>query len=76
MSGGRLPVSEDCDGLYDDDDDEHTVPSPSIAERTRSRIGRRIAAIRLPANGGGSGGGSDATHADAESDAAVDTDLG
>ena len=76
MSGERLPVSEYCDGLDDDDDDEHTVPSPSIAERTRSRIGRFIAAIRLPANGGGSGGGSDATDAGAESDAAVNTDLG
>ena len=72
------PVSEDCDGLDDDDDDEHTVPSPSIAERTRSRIARRIAAIRLLANGRVSAGGSDATDADAdaESDAAVDTELG
>ena len=69
-------VSEDCGGLDDDDDGEHTVPSPSIAERTRSRIGRRIAAIRLFANGGGSAGGTDATDAGAESDAAVDAELG
>ena len=64
------------DGLDDDGDDEHTAPSPSIAERTRSGIGRRIAAIRLLANGGGSAGGSDATDADTESDVAGDTELG
>ena len=34
-------VSEDYGGLDDDGDDEHTVPSPSIAERTRSSIARR-----------------------------------
>ena len=62
-------------GLDDDNEDEHTVPSPSIAERTRSRIGRRTAAIRFFANGGGSAGGTDATDAGTVSDAAVGTEL-
>ena len=70
------PVSEDCDGLDDDGDDEQTVPSPSIAERTRSGIARRIAAIRLLANGGGSAGGPGATDTDAESGVSVNTELG
>ena len=44
-------MSEDY-GLDDDGDDEHTVPSPSIAERARSSIARRIAAVRLLVSGG------------------------
>ena len=69
-------MAEDCDGLEDDGDDEHTVPLPSIAERTRSSIARRIAAVRLLANGGGSVSDLDAADADVEREAAVDTELG
>ena len=69
-------MAEDCDGLEDDGDDEHTVPSPSIAERTRSSIARRIAAVRLLVNGGGSVSDLGAAGADVERKAAVDTELG
>ena len=70
------PVAEDCDGLEDDGDNEHTVPSPSIEERTRSSIARRIAAIRLLVNGGGSVGDLGAAGTEAEREAAVGTELG
>ena len=56
-------VSEDYDGLDDDDDEEHTVPL-SIAARTRSSISRRVEAARLLISGAGSTDGL----------AAIDTD--
>ena len=74
--GMRGPVAEDCDGLENDGNDEHTVPSPSIAERTRSSIARRIAAVRLLVNGGGSVGDLGAVDTDIEREAAVGTELG
>ena len=74
--GMEGPVNEDCDGLGDDGDDEHTVPSPSIAERTRSGIARRIAAVRLLVIGGDSSDCLGAAETDAERDAAVGTELG
>ena len=56
-------VSEDYDGLDEDDDDEHTVPL-SIAARTRGSISRRVEAARLLISGAGPPDGL----------AAVDTD--
>ena len=69
-------VAEYCDGLEDDGDDEHTVRSPSIVERTRSSIARRIAAVRLLVSGGGPVGDLGAADTDVECEAAVGTELG
>ena len=67
-------MSEDYGGLDDDDDDEHTVP-PSIAERTRGSIARRIAAVRLLVSGAGPPGDLGAVDTDSR-ESAADTELG
>ena len=54
--------------------DEHTVP-PSIAERTRGSIARRIAAVRLLGCGVGPPGDLGAIDTDSR-EPAVDTKLG